>query len=128
MHDIVIRGGNIVDGTGAPARAGDVAIDGDRIAQVGGKAGPGRREVKADGRIVTPGWVDVHTPYDGQATWDPVPTTSSWPGATTIVFGTCGFGISPLPLPDHQAPHVFAEGVAGVPSTPRTGGVKRVIG
>ena len=73
MHDIVIRGGSIVDGTGAPASQGDVAIDGDRIVQVGGKAGPGRREVKADGRIVTPGWVDVHTHYDGQATWDPGP-------------------------------------------------------
>src|SRR5215203_1493872 len=71
MHDIVIRGGTIVDGTGAPASQGDVAIDGDRIVQVGGKAGPGRREVKADGRIVTPGWVDVHTHYDGQAAWDP---------------------------------------------------------
>ena len=71
MHDIVIRGGTIVDGTGAPAFQGDVAIDGDRIVQVGGKAGPAKREVKAEGRLVTPGWVDVHTHYDGQATWDP---------------------------------------------------------
>ena len=74
MHDIVIRGGIIVDGTGAPASPGDVAIDGDRIVQVGGKAGPSRREVQAEGRIVTPGWVDVHTHYDGQA---PPPSCSA---------------------------------------------------
>ena len=65
MHDTVIRGGTIVDGTGKQAFTGDVAIDGDRIAEVGGKAGPGRREIKADGMLVTPGWVDVHTRYDG---------------------------------------------------------------
>ena len=88
MHDFVIRGGSIVDGTGAPAFAGDVAIEGDRIVQVGGKAGPGRREVKADGRIVTPGLVDVHTHYDGQVTWDPVlrrpPGTASRPSCSAI--------------------------------------------
>ena len=83
MHDVVIRGGTIVDGTGAPAFVGDVALDGDRIAQVGGKAGPARREVQAEGRLVTPGWVDVHTHYDGQATWDPVLAPSSWHGATS---------------------------------------------
>ena len=70
MHDIVIRDGMILDGTGAPRFAGDVAIDGDRISAVGGKAGPGRREINAAGRLVTPGWVDVHTHYDGQANWD----------------------------------------------------------
>ena len=61
MHDLVIRGGTIVDGSGAPAREGDVAIDGDRIAEVGGKAGAARREIDASGRLVTPGWVDIHT-------------------------------------------------------------------
>ena len=70
MHDTVIRGGTIVDGTGNDRFAGDVAIEGDRIVQVGGKAGPARREINADGSLVTPGWVDVHTHYDGQATWD----------------------------------------------------------
>ena len=87
MHDIVIRGGRIVDGTGAPAAQGDVAIDGDKIVQVGGKAGPGRREVKADGRIVTPGWVDVHTHYDGQATWDDRFTPSSGHGVLSATGG-----------------------------------------
>ncbi len=102
MHDIVIRGGTIVDGTGKPAFTGDVAIDGDRIAQVGGKAGPGRREVDAAGRLVTPGWVDVHTHYDGQATWDPVLAPSSWHGVTTILFGNCGVGFAPVRKRDHQ--------------------------
>ncbi len=80
MHDIVIRGGAIVDGTGAPSFTGDVAIDGGHIAAVGGKAGPARRVVDADGLLVTPGWVDVHTHYDGQATWDPILAPSSWHG------------------------------------------------
>ena len=72
MHDIVIRGGTIIDGTGRPAFAGDVAVEDGRIAAVGGKAAPARRDIAADGLLVTPGWVDVHTHYDGQATWDPV--------------------------------------------------------
>ena len=124
MHDIVIRGGTIVDGTGAPAFQGDVAIDGDRIAQVGGKAGPGRREVKADGRIVTPGWVDVHTHYDGQATWDPVLAPSSWHGATTIVFGNCGVGFAPVRQQHQQALIDLMEGVEDIPGITLTEGLK----
>ena len=81
MHDLVIRGGTIVDGSGAARVVGDVAIDGNRLAQVGGKAGAARREIDAGGAIVTPGWVDVHTHYDGQVTWDPYLTPSSWHGA-----------------------------------------------
>jgi N-acyl-D-amino-acid deacylase len=81
MHDIVIRGGTILDGTGFEAFAGDLAIDGDRIVAVGGKLGPGRRDIDANGLLVTPGWVDVHTHYDGQATWDPVLAPSSWHGS-----------------------------------------------
>lgn len=101
MHSTVIRGGTIVDGTGRPAFTGDVALDGDRIAQVGGKAGPGRREIRADGLLVTPGWVDAHTHYDGQATWDPVLAPSSWHGVTTILFGNCGVGFAPVRGRDH---------------------------
>src|SRR6201989_2854191 len=78
MHDIVIRGGTIVDGTGKPSFTGDVAIEGDRIAAVGGKQGPGKREIDAGGLMVTPGWVDVHTHYDGQAMWDPLIAPSCW--------------------------------------------------
>src|SRR5271156_6614152 len=80
MHDTVIRGGTIVDGTGKAAYNGDVALDGGVIAQVGGKAGPGKREIDANGLLVTPGWVDVHTHYDGQATWDSELAPSSWHG------------------------------------------------
>lgn len=124
MHDIVIRGGTIVDGTGAPAFQGDVAIDGDRIVQVGGKAGPGRREVKADGRLVTPGWVDVHTHYDGQATWDPVLAPSSWHGATTIVFGNCGVGFAPVRPQHQQALIEMMEGVEDIPGIVLSEGLK----
>ena len=92
MHDIVIRGGTIVDGTGSPGYIGDVAIDGDKIASVGGKAGPGKREIDAKGLLVTPGWVDAHTHYDGQATWDPILAPSSWHGVTTILFGNYSTG------------------------------------
>ena len=77
MHDIVIRGGTIIDGTGRKAFAGDVVVDGGRITAVGDKAGPARRDIAADGLLVTPGWVDIHTHYDGQATWDPVLAPSS---------------------------------------------------
>ncbi|HZT87199.1 MAG TPA: amidohydrolase family protein [Stellaceae bacterium] len=96
MHDIVIRGGTILDGNGGAPFAGDVAIDGEHIAAVGGKAGPARRVIEADGMLVTPGWVDVHTHYDGQATWDPMLAPSSWHGVTTILFGNCGVGFAPV--------------------------------
>jgi N-acyl-D-aspartate/D-glutamate deacylase len=96
MHDLVIRGGTIVDGTGASAFPGDVAIDGDRIAAVGPGSGRGRREIDARGLLVLPGWVDIHTHYDGQAIWDPLLTPSSWHGVTTVVLGNCGVGFAPV--------------------------------
>ena len=96
MHDIVIRGGTIIDGTGKAAFTGDVAIAGERIAAVGGRQGPGRREIDAAGLLVTPGWVDVHTHYDGQAMWDPLLSPSCWHGVTTAMFGNCGVGFAPV--------------------------------
>ena len=96
MHDLVIRGGVIVDGTGAAKYTGDVAIDNGVITSVGGKAGPGTREIDASGLLVTPGFVDIHTHYDGQATWDPYITPSSYHGVTTVVFGNCGVGFAPV--------------------------------
>ncbi len=123
MHDIVIRGGTIVDGSGAPARTGDVAIDGDRIASVGGKAGPGRREIAADGLLVTPGWVDVHTHYDGQATWDPVLAPSSWHGVTTLMFGNCGVGFAPARREHRAALIDLMEGVEDIPGFALTEGL-----
>jgi N-acyl-D-amino-acid deacylase len=96
MHDLVIRNGKIVDGTGQPAHSGDIAIDGGVIASAGGKAGAGRREIDAGGLLVTPGWVDIHSHYDGQVVWDPYVTPSSWHGVTTVIMGNCGVGFAPV--------------------------------
>src|ERR1700712_4124789 len=100
-HDVVIRNGTIVDGTGAPGRQGDVAVDGDRITAVGTVEGRGAEEIDATGLLVTPGWVDVHTHYDGQVTWDPYLTPSSFHGVTTVVMGNCGVGFAPV-APDKR--------------------------
>ena len=96
MHDLIIRGGTIVDGTGEAPFVGDVAVDGDRIVAVGKVDGTAKREIDAAGLIVTPGWVDIHTHYDGQATWDPVMAPSSWHGVTTAIMGNCGVGFAPV--------------------------------
>src|SRR5689334_14738361 len=95
MHDLVIRNGTIIDGSGQPGFAGDLTIDGGKIVAVGGRAGPGRRELDAHGLLVTPGWVDIHTHYDGQIFWDPYLSPSSWHGVTTVVMGNCGVGFAP---------------------------------
>jgi len=94
-HDLVIRGGTIIDGSGAPGSVGDVAIDGHRVAQVGGRAAAGRRELNADGLVVCPGFIDPHTHYDAQICWDPALTPSCWNGVTSVVMGNCGFTIAP---------------------------------
>src|SRR6201997_4922025 len=116
MHDIVIRGGNIIDGTGKAAFAGDVAIDGGRITAVGAKQGPGKREVDANGLLVTPGWVDVHTHSDGQALGDPLIPPSSWHGVTTVMFGNCGVGFAPVKKEHHGALMDLMEGVEEIPN------------
>jgi N-acyl-D-amino-acid deacylase len=124
MHDLVIRGGTIVDGSGSPRMQGDVAIDGDRIATVGGEAGAGRREVDARDLLVAPGWVDIHTHYDGQATWDPYLTPSSWHGVTTVVMGNCGVGFAPV-RPDRHAWLIgLMEGVEDIPGTALAEGIR----
>ena len=117
MHDTVIRGGTIIDGTGKPRYTGDVAIDDGRLAQVGGTCGRGKREINAHGLLVTPGWVDVHTHYDGQATWDPVLAPSSCQGSTTILMGNCGVGFAPV-RPVHQEALIeLMEGVEDIPGS-----------
>ena len=116
MHDIVIRGGTIVDGTGKAAFTGDVAIEGDCIAAVGGKLGPARREIDAAGLLVTPGWVDVHTHYDGQAMWDPLLAPSCWHGVTTVMFGNCGVGFAPVKKHHRGALMDLMEGVEEIPN------------
>ncbi len=102
MYDLVVRGGTVVDGTGAPKRQADIAIDGDRIAEVGRITASAREEIDADGLIVAPGFVDVHTHYDGQVTWDPYLTPSSWHGVTTVVMGNCGVGFAPAHAEKHD--------------------------
>src|ERR1051326_8481380 len=116
MHDIVIRGGKIIDGTGKAAFSGDVAIEGDRIVAIGGKQGPGRREIDADGLLVTPGWVGVHPHYDGQAMWDPLISPSSWHGVTTVMFGNCGVGFAPVRQEHRGALMDLMEGVEEIPN------------
>lgn len=96
MHDIVIRGGDVVDGTGAPPRRADVAIDGDRITEIGPKQAAGRREIDASGRLVTPGFIDVHTHLDAQLFWDPLATPSCYHGVTSVVMGNCGVTFAPV--------------------------------
>jgi N-acyl-D-aspartate/D-glutamate deacylase len=114
-HDLVIRGGRIVDGTGAAAHTADVAVDGAVITAVGRVTEPGRREIDADGALVTPGFVDIHTHYDGQATWDDQLAPSSWHGVTTVVMGNCGVGFAPVRPADHQRLIELMEGVEDIP-------------
>ncbi|HUF20021.1 MAG TPA: amidohydrolase family protein [Burkholderiales bacterium] len=123
MHDLLIRGGTVVDGTGEPGRTADIAVDGGTIAAVGTGIGRGHREIDADGLLVTPGFVDVHTHYDGQATWDPYLTPSSWHGVTTTVFGNCGVGFAPVR--PGTSPYLInlMEGVEDIPGTVLAEGV-----
>ena len=117
MHDLVIRGGTVVDGTGAAGRRADVAIDGDRITAVGKVDDAGHRELDADGLVVTPGWVDIHTHYDGQVTWDPEVSPSGWHGVTTVVMGNCGVGFAPVRPGDREWLIQLMEGVEDIPGT-----------
>ena len=117
MHDVVIRGGRILDGTGRPERIGDVALEGERIAAVGGRVGPGRREIDATGLLVTPGFVDVHTHYDGQVSWDSVLEPSIHHGVTTVVMGNCGVGFAPVAPDRHDWLIGLMEGVEDIPGS-----------
>ena len=83
MHDLVVRNASLVDGTGAPQCVSDIAINGKTISEVGSNLGAGKREINAEGLLLAPGWVDIHTHYDGQAMWDPYLAPSSWHGVTT---------------------------------------------
>jgi N-acyl-D-amino-acid deacylase len=124
MHDLVIRNGKIVDGSGAPAFSGDIAIDKGKITSVGGTAGPARREIEAKGLLVTPGFVDIHTHYDGQVTWDPYLTPSSWHGVTTLVMGNCGVGFAPVAPGKQEFLIGLMEGVEDIPGTALAEGIK----
>ncbi|GAC1315234.1 MAG: amidohydrolase family protein [Acidimicrobiales bacterium] len=113
--DLVIRGGTVVDGTGRPSRTADVAVRDGRIVEVGRVDGAGATEVDADGALVTPGFVDIHTHYDGQATWDSSLLPSSNHGVTTVVMGNCGVGFAPVRPGDHDQLIELMEGVEDIP-------------
>ena len=115
MFDLVIRNGSVIDGTGTPARRADVAVRDGVVVEVGSDLGPATREVDADGQLVAPGFVDVHTHYDGQATWDTALAPSSWHGVTTVVMGNCGVGFAPV-LPENRERLIqLMEGVEDIP-------------
>jgi N-acyl-D-amino-acid deacylase len=127
MIDLVVRNGRLVDGSGTPARQADVIVDGSRIAAVvpAGEAptASARRVLDADGRLVTPGWVDIHTHYDAQVTWDPWVTPSSWHGVTTVVMGNCGVGFAPAAADRHAWLIELMEGVEDIPGSAMTEGI-----
>ncbi|MEZ5998559.1 MAG: amidohydrolase family protein [Hyphomonas sp.] len=113
--DLIIRGGTIVDGTGAPPVEGDVAVSGGVITQVGKVSGKGIEEIDARGQAVTPGFVDIHTHYDGQVTWGGAVSPSSLHGVTTVVMGNCGVGFAPCRPQDHDRLIRLMEGVEDIP-------------
>ena len=118
MHDLVIRGGRVVDGFGVlRPRTADVAVDDGRITAVGKISEAGKQEIDADGLLVTPGWVDIHTHYDGQVTWDPEVSPSGWHGVTTIVMGNCGVGFAPARASEREWLIQLMEGVEDIPGT-----------
>ena len=122
MHDLVISGGTVVDGTGAAPRLADVAVDGGRITAVG-KVGEGHQVLDATGRIVTPGFVDIHCHYDGQATWDPLLEPSSLHGITTVIVGNCGVGFAPVEADKRDWLIELMEGVEDIPGAALSEGI-----
>jgi N-acyl-D-aspartate/D-glutamate deacylase len=124
VHDLVIRGGTVVDGTGDRPRSADVAIDGARVVAIGTGLGAARETLDAQGLLVTPGFVDIHTHYDAQATWDPYLAPTSWHGVTTVVLGNCGVGFAPARPDDHEWLIGLMEGVEDIPGPALSAGVR----
>ncbi len=114
-YELIIRGGTVADGTGNGTREADIAIKDGKIAAVGTVSGKGAEEIDARGLLVTPGFVDIHTHYDGQATWDSRLQPSSWHGVTTAVMGNCGVGFAPVKIEDRQRLIELMEGVEDIP-------------
>ncbi|MEE4317885.1 MAG: D-aminoacylase [Erythrobacter sp.] len=123
QYDLIIRGGTIVDGTGAPSFTGDVAVKDGLIAAVGSVSGTATEEIDARGKIVAPGFVDIHTHYDGQATWDQEMAPSSWHGVTTVIMGNCGVGFAPAKPDRHEWLISLMEGVEDIPGTALAEGI-----
>ena len=124
MHDLILRGGTLVDGTGSAPREADVAVSEGRIRAVGRDLGAARETIDARGKLVLPGIVDIHTHYDGQATWDSLLSPSCWHGVTTIVMGNCGVGFAPVRPGDEDFLIALMEGVEDIPGTALSAGMK----
>ena len=114
-HDLVIRGGTIYDGTGAPPITGDIAVDGDTVTTIGEVSGSGREEIDATDHIVTPGFVDIHTHFDAQIGWDPMLTPVSWHGVTTALMGNCGVTFAPVRADGRELLASMMETVEDIP-------------
>ena len=123
-YDLVIRNGSVADGRGGPLVQADVAVKDGKIAAIGFGLGKGAEEIDARGRLVTPGFVDIHTHYDGQATWDARLNPSSWHGVTTVVMGNCGVGFAPVRVADHNRLIELMEGVEDIPGAALHEGLK----
>src|SRR5216683_7048961 len=123
-HDLVIRDGLVVDGTGAPARRADVAVRDGRLSEIGAVTGRGAREVSAAGLVVAPGFFDPHTHYDAQITWDSLASCSSWHGVTTVVMGNCGFTLAPCRAEDRLTLMRMLTYVEGMPLEALTQGIR----
>src|SRR6201996_6487031 len=124
MYDLIVRNGRIVDGTGAPGYPGAVAVEGGRIVAVGKVEGAAARTLDAGGALVTPGFVDIHTHFDGQVCWDKLVTPSSWHGVTTVVMGNCGVGFAPVRPGTEDELIALMESVEDIPGTALHEGVQ----
>src|SRR6266702_5640105 len=122
--DLVVRGGTLADGTGTALHEADIAVKDGKIAAVGKVLGEGAEEIAAKGLLVTPGFVDIHTHYDGQATWDSHLQPSSWHGVTTAVMGNCGVGFAPVRVKDRDRLIELMEGVEDIPGAALHEGLK----
>jgi N-acyl-D-amino-acid deacylase len=123
MYDSIIRNGTIIDGTGDDRFVADIALKDGKIAKIGQITETATNEIDAKGKLVTPGWVDIHTHYDGQATWDPLLAPSSWHGVTTVVMGNCGVGFAPVKPEDRNFLIELMEGVEDIPGAALSEGI-----
>ena len=123
MFDLILRGGTVIDGSGGPRYVADIGIKNGKVKRIGNITEAGTEEIDATGKLVTPGWVDIHTHYDGQATWDPILAPSSWHGVTTVVMGNCGVGFAPVRPQDRDFLIQLMEGVEDIPGAALAEGI-----
>ena len=123
MFEMIIRNGTIIDGTGRDRYVADIGINDGKIVKIGEIKESSKNIIDAENKLVTPGWVDVHTHYDGQATWDPILAPSSWHGVTTVVMGNCGVGFAPVKPKDREFLIELMEGVEDIPGAALSEGI-----